>query len=293
MPEQDDSLDRSVRWVLAQVRERLQNAGIKTASLDGRVLLARAMNREQTWFYTNPDAPVWDVDLARFNEMVGRREQRIPVSHILGEREFWSRPFFVSSDVLTPRPDSETLIEAVLEHVSDRKKPLRILDLGTGSGCLLLTLLAELSEATGTGVDVSEAALSVAKRNAEQFGYEDRVSWVRGEWEVGLDCTFDVVISNPPYIETSDLANLEPEVVTYEPRLALDGGTDGLDAYRRILTHVGDVMEDGAAAFFEIGYGQAEEVSQIARDKGFERHGILYDLSDTARVLSFIRAGFV
>jgi release factor glutamine methyltransferase len=291
MPKQDNLPGCSVRLVLAQAKERLQDVGVETAVLDSRVLLARAMNCEQTWFYTNPDAEVPDDDLFRFTEMLGHREQRIPVFHILGEREFWSRSFHVSSDVLTPRPDSETLIKAVLDHVSDQKNTLRVLDLGTGSGCLLLTLLAELPDATGTGVDVSEAALCVAKRNAEQLGSEDRVSWVRGEWEVDLDGAFDIVISNPPYIESRDLADLEPEVVTYEPRLALDGGADGLDAYRRILARVKDVMTDEAAVFFEIGCGQAETVAQIAYDEGLEQHVIRHDLSGAARVLSFVSPG--
>lgn len=277
----------SVRKVLAQARERLKTAGVETAALDGRVLLAQAMNCTQTWFYTNPDAVLSADDLARFDAMLARREMRVPVSHILGAREFWSRPFIVSPDVLTPRPDSETLIEAVLDHVSNRTSPLQILDLGTGSGCLLLTLLSEIPGALGTGVDVSPAALQIAARNAEQLCCDDRVRWVEGEWEIELSDVFDIVISNPPYIETGDLAGLEPEVVTFEPGLALDGGADGLDAYRRILACVGAKMSEDGTVFLEIGSGQEATVTEIAREAGLARQDVRHDLSGTGRVLIF------
>jgi len=222
--------------------------------------------------------------------MLARRETRVPVSHILGEREFWSRSFLVSPDVLTPRPDSETLIEAVLDGVPDQSTPLRILDLGTGSGCLLLTLLSELPGATGVGVDISSAALQVAAQNARQLECEDRVRWVNGEWETELADMFDVVISNPPYIETGDLANLEPEVVRFEPNLALDGGVDGMDSYRRILACVDGVMADDGTVFLEIGYGQEEAVAETARRAGLAPRDVCHDLSGTARVLVFARA---
>ena len=200
--------ERSVRKVLALARQRLGNGGVETAGLDGRVLLARAMNCPQAWLYTNSDAVLSADEMARFDAMLARREMRVPVSHIVGEREFWSRPFIVSPDVLTPRPDSETLIEAVLDRVSDQAASLRILDLGTGSGCLLLSLLLEISGASGTGVDISPAALQVAARNAKRLGCDERVSWVTGEWEIGLSDVFDIVISNPPYIKRGSLAAL-------------------------------------------------------------------------------------
>lgn len=277
--------DRSVRKVLALARQRLGNAGVETAALDGRVLLARAMNCPRAWLYKNSDSVLSADEMARFDAMLASREMRVPVSHILGEREFWSRPFIVNPDVLTPRPDSETLIEAVLDRVSDQAASLRILDLGTGSGCLLLSLLLEISGASGTGVDISPAALQVAARNAKRLGCDDRVRWVTGEWEIGLSDVFDIVISNPPYIKRGSLAALEPEVATFEPSLALDGGVDGLDSYRRILACVDERLDEDGAVFLEIGSGQETIVTEIAHQAGLAQQGIRYDLSGIARVL--------
>ena len=289
MPEPGGQAGRRVRDVLGAARTRLAEAGIETASVDARVLLEFALARPQVWLHANPEALIAAADLDRFEGLLARREQRQPVSQIVGRREFWSLSFDVTQDVLTPRPDSETLIEAVLEQLPDRTAPIRILDLGTGTGCLLLTLLSEYGSATGVGIDVSPAALQVAARNGQKLGLDARVDWMLGQWDTQLDANFDVVISNPPYIESGALAALDRDVVDYEPHLALDGGADGLDAYREILTHMANVLAANGLLAFEIGEGQADAITALASGAGLNLRAARQDLSNILRVLVFDR----
>lgn len=287
MPEPAGKAGPRVRDVLAAARARLAQAGIETAGVDARVLMAFALARPQDWLHANPEASIAAADLGRFEALLARRAQRQPVSQLVGQREFWSLSFDVTRDVLTPRPDSETLIEAVLEELPERAAPIRILDLGTGSGCLLLTLLSEYGAATGVGIDISPAALQVAARNGQKLGLDARVDWMLGQWDTQLDADFDVVISNPPYIETGALAALESDVVVFEPHLALDGGADGLAAYREILIHVGGVLAPDGLLAFEIGAGQADAITALASDAGLNLRAVRRDLSNIVRVLVF------
>jgi release factor glutamine methyltransferase len=207
-------------------------------------------------------------------KIAARRVQREPMAYILGEREFWGIPFRVTPDVLVPRPDSETLIEAALAMMPDRNRPWRFLDLGAGSGCLLLTLLKEFPAAHGVGMDASAAALAVAAANAATMGQVDRVTFVLGDWsETGwenrLGGPFDLIVSNPPYIATGAIAGLMPEVARFEPKQALDGGPDGLAAYRQIARAGRKLITKGGRLLVEAGEGQAPEIAAI-----FEEHGI-------------------
>jgi release factor glutamine methyltransferase len=213
------------------------------------------------------------------------------MSQILGHREFWSLDFKVTSDVLTPRPDSETVIEAVLEHVGDRRRPLRIVDLGVGSGCLLLALLSELPAASGLGVDQSVAALAIARQNGERLGLGERVRWHEGDWLDGIDERFDIIVSNPPYIPTAALAALDPEL-RYEPRAALHGGRDGLDAYRSIARHLRQKLMPGGIVALEIGHDQGNAVTAILTAAGLDAWRRRADLSGRERcILACARVG--
>jgi release factor glutamine methyltransferase len=205
----------------------------------------------------------------------------VPVSQIVGERLFWGRRFRVTADVLDPRPETETLIAHALEGPPAR----RILDLGTGSGCILLTLLAEWPEAAGLGVDVQSAALSVAAENARRLNVDGRVSFRRGDWCDGLEGPFDLVVSNPPYLAEAELGALEPEVRLHEPRAALAGGKDGLDAYRHIAAGVGPLLAPGGRLMLEIGPSQGAPVSAMLAAKGLEPARILPDLDGRDRVV--------
>lgn len=255
------------REFLAEAIQKLSAAGIEDASREARLIQRNAPDEES------------------FAAMVARRAAREPMSHILGRREFWSLDFAVTRHCLDPRPDSETVVETVLASLPDRARPLRILDLGTGSGCLLLALLSELPNATGVGVDASVEALGIAMGNAHRLGFGTRAQFVQRRWTQGLDGNFDIVVSNPPYIPTDEIDRLAPEVARYEPRLALDGGRDGLDAYRAILPGLKRVLAPDGFAVLEIGADQAEKVCRLAETMGFLNQTVHKDLGGRDRAV--------
>jgi len=232
------------------------------------------------------------VDVAAaVRSLTARRVRREPMAYILGEREFWGLPFKVTPAVLVPRPDSETVIEAVLALMPDRHRAWRMLDLGVGSGCLLLTLLREYPKAQGVGFDVSPEALAVAGENAAALEVRDRAAlvegdWRRPEWTEGLDGPFDLVVSNPPYIETAALDGLMPEVASFEPRPALDGGRDGLEAYRAIATAARKMVASGGHLVVEAGAGQAAEISSLFSAAGLSPLKSWKDLGGIERVIA-------
>lgn len=210
------------------------------------------------------------------------------MAQILGHRAFWTLDFLVNSHTLTPRPDSEIVIETALAHLTD--KPIlspRLLDLGTGTGCLLLSLLAEVPAATGLGIDRSDEALAIARQNAANSGLTSRVAFHSGNWAEGLTERFDMVVSNPPYIPSGDIAGLAPEVRDWEPRLALDGGADGLEAYRAIARALPSLLKPGGAAVLEIGIGQASDVIDLNQSHGLTHRETRRDLGDIDRALLF------
>lgn len=275
---------------VAALAARLAKAGIDNARLDARLLAAAVLGGEPMSVFSHPERSLTPEQVASLEALAGRRAAREPMSHILGLREFWGMPFRVSADTLTPRPDSETLIEAALKRLDGRRtEPLRLLDLGTGTGCLLLALLSELPAATGLGVDASPEALAVARGNALNLGLADRASFVQGNWGQGLAGPFDLALSNPPYIPTADIAGLMPEVRDHEPRLALDGGADGFESLRRLLPDLHRLLAPGGAAFLEIGHGQAEETAALAIESGMQLIEIKDDLAGIPRCLAIRR----
>ena len=227
----------------------------------------------------------------RLRELTARRVLREPMAYILGEREFWGLPFKVSPAVLVPRPDSETLIEAALALMPDRQRPWRILDLGLGSGCLLLTLLREYPAASGVGLELSAEALAVAQANAQALGVDARARLVAGDWRQSdwhrrLGGPFDLLVSNPPYIEAGEIDQLMPEVARFEPRWALDGGADGLDAYHAIASAAPALTVPGGRILVEVGEGQAPEISKLFAAEGLTMESPWKDLAGIDRVVS-------
>lgn len=275
---------QTVGAALARGRTALRDAGIESAALDARLLLAHATGVAATRLIADPDAAIDPAAAARYESLLRQRIAREPMAQILGHREFWSLDFAVTRDTLTPRPDSETIVAAALEGVSDRHQALRILDLGTGTGCLLLAVLHELPRATGVGVDRSAAALAVARRNSVQLGLDERAEFCEGDWGHALSGRFDIVISNPPYIPSADLTGLAPEV-RHEPRLALDGGPDGLAAYRALAPDIAHLLAPSGLAVLEIGEGQAQAVEGILRDAGLQIVGRCADLAGIERCI--------
>lgn len=263
----------------------LAEAGVDGARRDARWLFAQALGVEVDALAAVLHDPVASDAQARFGDMVARRARREPVSHILGRRAFYGREFEVSSAVLDPRPETEGIVDWVLEGPA----PKRVLDLGTGSGALLVSVLCEADGARGVGVDVSAAALDVARRNGTRHGVSNRAVWLKSDWFSALEGVFDTVVCNPPYIPDSDGPALDAEVRDWEPGLALFAGSDGLEAYRRIALDLARFLAPGGRAMFEYGLGQEADVSQIFAAAGFEKRRIVADLSRRPRFVEVAR----
>lgn len=264
---------------------RLAQAGVAEPRRDARLLVAHALSVGMEIVLGFPERRLTDEEALRLETIVVLRAQRRPMAQILGRREFWSLSFEVTADTLDPRPDSECLVETVLAHVPDRDAPLRILDLGTGTGCLLLAILSELPRATGLGVDIKPAACAVAARNAAALGLEARANFAVGNWAQNLTPGFDLIVTNPPYIPDAELDGLEPEVARFEPRTALCGGADGLDAYRALAPEIARLLASRGRAVIEIGAGQAGPVEGILSTAGLVCLGKGFDLAKRERCL--------
>jgi release factor glutamine methyltransferase len=276
----------TVAAALLKAARRLHAAGIDNARLDARLLLGAALKLDAPQLIAHPDRALTTAENARFHDLLDRRSRRRPLAHLLGRREFWGLDFRVTPDTLDPRPDSETLVEAALACVADRAASLRILDLGTGTGCLLLSLLHELPHAQGTGVDCSDAVLAVAAANAAKLGLAGRAIFRRGNWTDGLEGTFDLVVANPPYIRRAEIDGLMPEVARYEPRLALDGGADGLDAYRAIAKGAVGLSGPHTHLLVEVGDGQGDSVGAVFAAAGYRCTARHADLGGRTRCLT-------
>jgi release factor glutamine methyltransferase len=274
-----------------------EDAGLASPRLDARILVAEACGREPSGLILDRDAAVSADAAARIANFAARHLAGEPVSRILGRREFWGLTFHISPDTLDPRPETELLVETVLGHAKTHglmHEPLRILDLGTGSGCILGALLSELPQARGIGVDRSEATLAVARDNLSRLGLRDRASFLCANWMSAIGGgAFDVIVSNPPYIAPSEIRQLGVEVRAYDPYLALDGGEDGLDAYRIIIPQAFAVLSSGGLLAFEVGHQQAGAVLDLmklsAPSPGFSEVRIWPDLAGADRAVAAVR----
>jgi release factor glutamine methyltransferase len=268
-------------------RRRLAEAGIEDARREARLILAHALGVEPVTIMGYPERIVEDV--GGYDALISRRAAREPLSHLTGRREFWSLEFEVTPETLDPRPDSETLIEAVLGALPDRNAALSILDLGTGTGCLLLALLSELPNACGLGIDISEKTLAVARRNAQRLGLADRADFAVGDWGEALTGPFDLVVSNPPYIPSDDIGGLQAEVSQYEPRRALDGGADGLAAYRRLAVDFSRLLSPQGVAALEFGVGQGRAIAGLMTEQELVNPIFHKDLAGHDRCLTLLK----
>jgi release factor glutamine methyltransferase len=270
----------------SQAKKRLEDAGLAGPVIDARLLVEAAADATRSDIVTDPYRALTPEQEATLADYLARREKREPVSHILGRKGFWKIMLRVTPDVLTPRPDTETVVEFALRDFPEHAA-WSILDLGVGSGAILLALLAERPAARGLGIDASEEALAVARDNAASLGLAGRTALLRGDWTAGLaDSSFDLVVSNPPYIASDVLETLEPEVKDFEPRLALEGGSDGLDAYRILAPEILRVLKPGGRFAVEIGYDQKEAVEALFRAAGADEVKTIRDLADRDRVVA-------
>ena len=275
----------TVGTTLEAAVRRLYAAGIDTARLDARLLLGDVLQVEAAELVAHPERPLAGPESERFRDLIERRCRHQPVSQLLARREFWGLTFRVSADTLIPRPETETVVEQALAGIADRARAIRILDLGTGTGCLLLTLLHELPQATGLAIDRSPAALAVARANATALGLAERAEFRLGNWTDGLTESFDLIVSNPPYITTPEMEQLVPEVARHEPHLALHGGWDGLDCYRAIAGGLGGRLRPDGRLLLEIGAEQGDSVPAIFAAAGFACTARHNDLAGLPRCL--------
>lgn len=274
------------RWTVLKILQWTTDyfAGkqIDPARLEAELLLAATLDLDRVGLYVNFERPLNPDELSSFRERVRRRSQREPLQYILGETEFWSLNFSVSPAVLVPRADTEVLVEEALARI---ESAARVLDVGTGSGAIAIALAHEKPEILLTALDCSEPALEVARNNAHRNGVADRVTCLAGDLATLPSGPFEMVVSNPPYIPTSDWAELMPEVRDYEPRLALDGGDDGLQAYRHLAAQAGRVLTPGGWLLVEVGIGQAQEVSALFETAGMSEVGQRDDYAGIPRVV--------
>jgi release factor glutamine methyltransferase len=270
-------------WTAAQ--KQLKAAGVDSPAIDARLLLEAAAGVTRTDVIADPHRSIGQAEAEVLEGYLARRARREPVARILGRKGFWKLLLDVGPEVLTPRPDTETIVELALNAFPEYAA-FNMVDLGVGSGAILLAILAERPAAKGLGVDVSEEALAVARDNAAKLGLAGRATFLRTDWGQGLaDESFDLVVSNPPYIPTEELAALEPEVRDHEPRLALDGGADGLDAYRALAPEVLRLLKPDGLFFVEIGWNQGESVPALFREAGGWDVAVIKDLGDRDRVV--------
>jgi release factor glutamine methyltransferase len=269
----------------------LRQGGIETPELDARLLLCHAASLSHGAFIARAREDLRPDAAALLEGAIARRLKREPVARIRGTREFYGRSFLLGPESLDPRPDTETLIDAALDIIGKkgwREEPLKLLDLGTGSGSILVTLLAELPRATGIGTDLSPRALAVAAANASAHGLASRAVFIAADWLDAIAGKFDLILSNPPYLAASEIAGLAADVAAYDPRLALDGGPDGLDSYRRIAARAREVLAGDGRLLVEIGPAQAEAVAAIFAGAGLrpdEAGSPRLDLAGRSRVV--------
>jgi release factor glutamine methyltransferase len=263
----------------------LAERGVETAALDARILVQDLLGLTSADLALRGDVPLSEDEAARLSAALARRAGGEPVARILGAWEFWGLPFRLSPATLVPRPDTETVVEAALALGHPREAPLRLLDLGTGTGCLLVALLAEWPRATGLGVDRSAEALATARDNAARNGVGARACFAGGDWAAAVRGPFDLIVSNPPYIAAGVIDGLAEEVRVHDPRLALDGGPDGLDAYRALIAQAPRLLAPGGRLVVEIGYDQEAALRGLAAESGLSVEAVRRDLAGHPRAV--------
>ncbi len=277
--------DYKVNEVLKIAVAKLKAAGVAQPINDARILLGHSLNRPNERFYGREADLIKSQHLDDFSSKILRRCKREPVSKILGVKEFWCLDLLVSPYVLDPRPDSETLIEAAIEQFPDKNRNLNILDLGTGSGCLLLAALQEWPHSFGLGIDIDSRCIEIAKINAKRNELDDRAKFQTGNWASNLDEKFDIILCNPPYIAANKIAKLNEEVRLYEPTIALNGGQTGLDCYVELAAQFSNLLSSDGLIFLEIGFGQKKQILGIMRSNSLKLIKIEKDLAQIDRCL--------
>ena len=261
----------------------LRKRKIDTFRLDSELLLSKTLNKKREEILINLDLEVCAKNLLKYKNLIVRRSQNEPIAYILKEKEFWSKTFFVNSDTLIPRPETELLVEKLITTFKEKK--ISILDMGTGSGCILISLLSELKSSKGIGIDISKKALEIAKKNANRNGISNNIKFFNKPIDSEFNQKFDLIVSNPPYIISNEIKNLKEDVKKYEPRIALDGGNDGLDLIKKIIYKTKYILKVKGMLALEIGNEQFKKVSEILIKKNFKIVHIIKAFKDNVRCI--------
>ena len=269
--------------------KELRQKKINTSILDSELLLSKILKKNREEILINLDQEICQKNLSRYKELILRRSQHEPIAYILENKEFWSKFFFVSPDTLIPRPETELMVEKLIEIFKEKK--ISILDMGTGSGCILISLLSELKNSTGVGIDISKKALKVAKKNSDKHRMKNKIKFFNKSLESKFYQKFDLIVSNPPYIKSNEIKNLKEDIRKYEPRIALDGGNDGLDLIKKIIYKTKYILKVKGMLALEIGNAQYKKVSKILIKNNFRTEHIIRDYKDNIRCIISIYIG--
>ena len=262
----------------------LKNKSINSAKLDSEILLASVIDKDRKYLILNNDQNIQEKNLIHFQKLISKRSFREPIAYLTNKKHFWNYKFFVTKDTLIPRPDTELIVEQILKLTKSKTK-MKILDIGVGSGCILLTILKERKNFYGVGVDISKKCLNISKINAKNLEVSSRVKFFKSDVDKFDLGKYDLIVSNPPYIKKLSLKYLEKDVVNFEPKLALDGGLDGLSEIRKVITKSSELIKKNGKFILEIGFDQKNKVINLLKDKGFYINSILKDLAKNDRCI--------
>jgi release factor glutamine methyltransferase len=263
--------------------KKLRLKNIESSRLDSELLLSKILGKKRVEILTNLDQVICQKNLLRYEKLIQRRSKNEPIAYIMEEKEFWSKRFFLSQDTLIPRPETELMVERLIKIFKEKK--ISILDIGTGSGCILICLLSELTNSKGIGIDISKKALVVAKKNSEKHNTHNNIKFFNKPLESKFSQKFDLIVSNPPYIKSNEIKNLSDDIKRYEPRIALDGGNDGLDVIKKVIYKAKYILKVKGTLALEIGNEQFKKVSNILLEKNFKIEHIIKDYKDNVRCI--------
>ena len=274
----------NIQSALTEGLNILKNKSVLSAKLDSEILMAKALGKKREYIILNNDKILKEQNLKYFKKLVHERATRKPIAYLLKKKSFWNSEFYVNKNTLIPRPDTEIILEQILKFTKN-KNYLNILDIGVGSGCILLSILKERKNFYGTGIDISRNSLDICKMNAKKLLLDRRVKFFKSDVDKFAIGKYDLIVSNPPYIKTSDLKYLESDVIKFEPKLALDGGLDGLSVIRKVIKKSSELLKKNGKFILEIGFDQKNKVIKLLNNKGFYINSTVKDLANNDRCI--------
>ncbi len=274
----------NIQTAINKANLNLKKKNIKSANIDSEILMSNVIKKDRNYILMNLNKTLSKKDLENFNQLVKQREKGKPIAYLTGKKDFWKYEFEVSQDTLIPRPDSELIVEYILKYTKNRSK-LNILDIGVGSGCLLLSVLKERNNFYGVGIDINQKCINICKKNTLNLNISNRTKFFKSDIDKFNCGKYDLIVSNPPYINKLDLQYLEKDVIDFEPKIALDGGLDGISVIRKVINKSSDLIKNNGKFFLEIAFDQKNKVTRLLKSKGFYINKILKDYSKNDRCI--------